>query len=115
VKSTQILTVAFAAAILLSMAPFGIAKQGDNDAAHSISAFPSGKYYVTVSDALNAETGARDVSMIDPELVQIGDRHFVVGTVCDASYGARRSEFCGQKAFVALKAIISIQRYPEKN
>lgn len=114
-NSTRILTAVVAVSILLTIAPLGIAKQDDVGAAKNVNSFPSGKYYVTVSVAMNAATGARDLSLLDPELVQIGNQAFVSGTVCDASYGARRSEFSGQKAFIALDAIVSMQRYPDED
>lgn len=113
-NATRILTAVVAASILLTIAQLGIAKQNDADTASNVNSFPSGKYYMTVSVAMSAATGARDLSVLDPELVQIGNRPFVSGTVCDASYGARRSEFSGQKAFIALDAIVSMQRYPDE-
>jgi len=112
--STRLLTAVLTAVILLTIAPQVIAKQDDADVIANVNAFPAGKYYMTVSVAMNAATGARDLSLLDPELVQIGNRSFVSGKVCDASYGARRSEFSGQKAFIALDAIVSMQRYPDE-
>lgn len=112
-NSTRILTAISAAALLLTLSSIGIAKQEIVGAANNRSEIPSGKYLLTVG-TLNPAITASNMPLLDPELVQIGSRTFVTGTICDVASAARRSEFTGQKAFVAFGAIICMQRYPDK-
>jgi len=113
-NAPRLLTAVLAVAVLLTIVPVGFAKQDAVDAVPDGNAFPKGNYFVTVGVVINSAISGSGISLLDPELVQIGNRTFVSGIVCDASFGARRSEFSGQKAFVAFDAIISMQRYPDE-
>jgi len=112
-NSTRLLTALLAAGILLALSSLVVAKQEIVGAVNNGSELPRGKYYLTVG-GLNAASSACGMPLLDPELVQIGNRTFVTGTICDVSSAARRSEFAGQKGYVAFGSILSMQRYPDE-
>lgn len=112
-NSPRLLTVVLAAGILLALTSLVVAQEEKVAAVNNNGDLPPGKYQLTAI-AFNAAISPWSMPLLDPVLVQIGGRTFVTGTVCDVSSAARRSEFVGQKAYVAFDAILSMQRYPDE-
>jgi len=111
-NSPRLLTV-LVAGILLALSSLAFAQEENVGAVNKGSDLPPGKYHLTVI-AFNTAISPWSMPLRDPVLVQIGGRTFVTGTVCDVSSAARRSEFVGQKAYVAFDAILGMQRYPDE-